>query len=354
MKKKILIFRVIGLMILVVLLGSISASADIDEWYSAEIDDWASMSMYREHYGKKIINALKLVDYKPVDQRPEDNKGNRIRVTEDVMTSNVLRFYVTQSCTLHITGVEVGLDKNGEVTDYDDPELKKIDVLVEKKSGGVIKKGTVKWNINFANEMREDMGWKNTCMDVSIPAAGQYQIRVTSKVKNTAGICLHIVSVDNKTTTSTTKVKKVTAKFNSNGGKVSKKSASFIIGKKYGTLPKATRKGYTFKGWYTAKKGGTLVNAKSTVKKSVILYARWKKNSYKIKYDCGKGKNAKANPATYTVTSKKITLRKPTRKGYTFVGWYNTKGKRVKVIPSGSTGNITLKAKWKAVKHTRK
>ena len=84
------------------------------------------------------------------------------------------------------------------------------------------------------------------------------------------------------------------------------------------------------------------------------MYARWKKNTYKIKYDCGKGKNAKANPATYTVTSKKITLRKPTRKGYTFVGWYNTKGKRVKVIPSGSTGNITLKAKWKAVKHTKK
>lgn len=204
-------------------------------------------------------------------------------------------------------------------------------------------------------EVRLDWGdKKNICMDVQIPAAGQYQIRVTSKVKNTKGICLHIVSVDNKTTSSATKVKKVTAKFNPNGGKVSKKSASFITGKKYGTLPKPTRKGYTFKGWYTARKGGTLVNTKSTVKKSLTLYARWKKNTYKIKYDCGKGKNAKANPATYTVTSKKITLRKPTRKGYIFVGWYNTKGKRVKVIPSGSTGNITLKAKWKAVKHTKK
>ena len=347
MKKKLLTFRVIGLMILVVMLGSISVSAE------AEIDDWASMSVYRGHYGKKIINALKLVDYDPQDYGPEDNKGNRIRVNGGEMTSNVFRFYVTQPCTLHITGMEeIECD---EWWKYDVIPAKKIDISVEKKSGSVIKRGTVKWNKSTADEMGQDRGFNNDiCMEVPILAVGQYQIRVTSKVKNTDSIYLHIVSVDKKITSSSTKAKKVTAKFNPNGGRVSKNTSSFIIGKKYGTLPKPTRKGYTFKGWYTAKKGGTLVNAKSTVKKSLTLYARWKKNTYKIKYDCGKGKNAKANPATYTVTSKKITLRKPTRKGYIFVGWYNTKGKRVKVIPSGSTGNITLKAKWKAVKHTKK
>ena len=345
MKKKLFTFRVWGLLMLILMLGSIHASAE--GW----IDNLGN-NPSSKHYGKKVITALKLVDYDRDELDPEDNIGNRITEVEGDMTSNVLRFYVTQPCTLHITGMEALLDKNGDMPD--DPILKKIDISVEKKSGSVIKKGTVKWNMDFVEVRADWADEKNICMDVQIPAAGQYQIRVTSKVKNTAGICLHIVSVDNKTTTSTTKVKKVTAKFNPNGGKVSKKSASFIIGKKYGTLPKPTRKGYTFKGWYTAKKGGTLVNAKSTVKKSLTLYARWKKNTYKIKYDCGKGKNAKANPATYTVTSKKITLRKPTRKGYTFVGWYNTKGKRVKVIPSGSTGNITLKAKWKAVKHTKK
>ena len=353
MKKKLFRFRVWGLLILVLILGSIHVSAE--GW----IDNQGNTTNYGGHYGKKVITALKLVDYDIDELDPEDNIGNRITAVEGDMTSNVLRFYVTQPCTLHITGMEtlVEVDEDGDaeiVSDSDDPICKKIDISVEKKSGSVIKKGTVKWNMP-SGEMRVDWGEKkNICMDVQIPAAGQYQIRVTSKVKNTKGICLHIVSVDKKTTSSATKAQKVTAKFNPNGGKVSKKSASFITGKKYGTLPKPTRKGYTFKGWYTAKKGGTLVNTKSTVKKSLTLYARWKKNTYKIKYDCGKGKNAKANPATYTVTSKKITLRKPTRKGYTFVGWYNTKGKRVKVIPSGSTGNITLKAKWKAVKHTKK
>ena len=352
MKKKVFTFRIWGLLMLVLMLGSIHVSAE--GW----IDNQGSTTNYGGHYGKKVITALKLVDYDRDELDPEYNIGNRITAVEGDMTSNVLRFYVTQPCTLHITGMETVLDRYGE-PELIDPEddyaiSKKIDISVEKKSGSVIKKGTVKWNMELC-EMRVDWGKKkNICMDVQIPAAGQYQIRVTSKVKNTKGICLHIVSVDKKTTSSATKVKKVTVKFNPNGGKVSKKSASFITGKKYGTLPKPTRKGYTFKGWYTARKGGTLVNTKSTVKKSLTLYARWKKNTYKIKYDCGKGKNAKANPATYTVTSKKITLRKPTRKGYIFVGWYNTKGKRVKVIPSGSTGNITLKAKWKAVKHTKK
>ena len=351
MKKKVFTFRIWGLLMLVLMLGSIHVSAE--GW----IDDLGSITNVGGHYGKKVITALKLVDYDRDELDPEYNIGDRITAVEGDMTSNILRFYVTQPCTLHITGMEAMLDKYGEpetISDTDYVRSQKIDISVEKKSGSVIKKGTVKWNMH-RGETRVDLGEKkNICMDVQIPAAGQYQIRVTSKVKNTKGICLHIVSVDNKTTSSATKVKKVTAKFNPNGGKVSKKSASFITGKKYGTLPKPTRKGYTFKGWYTAKKGGTLVNAKSTVKKSLTLYARWKKNTYKIKYDCGKGKNAKANPETYTVTSKKITLRKPTRKGYTFVGWYNTKGKRVKVIPSGSTGNITLKAKWKVVKHTKK
>ena len=119
------------------------------------------------------------------------------------MTSNVLRFYVTQPCTLHITGMEtlVEVDEDGDaeiVSDSDDPICKKIDISVEKKSGSVIKKGTVKWNMP-SGEMRVDWGEKkNICMDAQIPAAGQYQIRVTSKVKNTKGICLHIASVDKK------------------------------------------------------------------------------------------------------------------------------------------------------------
>jgi uncharacterized repeat protein (TIGR02543 family) len=76
--------------------------------------------------------------------------------------------------------------------------------------------------------------------------------------------------------------KKFTVKLNVNGGKklkASKAKTTVTYAKKYGTLVKPARAGYTFKGWYTKKKGGTKITAKSAVKitKSATLYARWAK-----------------------------------------------------------------------------
>lgn len=70
--------------------------------------------------------------------------------------------------------------------------------------------------------------------------------------------------------------------FNKNGGsKVSSSSKTVVEGKKYGTLPTAERKGYTFKGWYTAKSGGSKVTSstKVTLKANQTLYAQWTKVS---------------------------------------------------------------------------
>ena len=79
------------------------------------------------------------------------------------------------------------------------------------------------------------------------------------------------------------------------------------------------------------------------------LYAKWSKNTYKITYKLNSGKNSTKNPKTYTVTTKTITLKNPTRKGYTFQGWYSDAKFKTKVtkIAKGSTGNKTLYAKWK-------
>jgi uncharacterized repeat protein (TIGR02543 family) len=77
--------------------------------------------------------------------------------------------------------------------------------------------------------------------------------------------------------------KSVKVRFNGNKGKVKKKSVKATyatIGKEaYGSLPVASRKGYTFKGWYTAKKGGSKVTLLSVVTKDKphTLYAHWKK-----------------------------------------------------------------------------
>lgn len=74
--------------------------------------------------------------------------------------------------------------------------------------------------------------------------------------------------------------KQVKLSFDGNKGKVQGSAAKTVtVGEKYGKLPKAARKGYTFKGWYTAKSGGTKVtkDTKVTNASAHSLYARWKK-----------------------------------------------------------------------------
>lgn len=69
---------------------------------------------------------------------------------------------------------------------------------------------------------------------------------------------------------------------------------------------------------------------------------------YTIKYHMNGGKNHKKNPSCYYNTTKTIKLKKPTKKGYTFRGWYADKQcrKKVTTIKRGSSGKKTLYAKW--------
>lgn len=67
-----------------------------------------------------------------------------------------------------------------------------------------------------------------------------------------------------------------------------------------------------------------------------------------ITYVLKGGKNNRKNPKNYQ-TASGVKVCNPSRKGYTFKGWYSDKKmkKRVTVIKKGSTGNKTLYAKWK-------
>lgn len=71
--------------------------------------------------------------------------------------------------------------------------------------------------------------------------------------------------------------------------------------------------------------------------------------SYTIKYVLNKGTNSKSNPTTYS--TKNITLKSPTRKGYTFGGWYTESSFKNKVttIKASTKANVTLYAKWTKV-----
>lgn len=168
--------------------------------------------------------------------------------------------------------------------------------------------------------------------------------------------CQHGSSYKNQgqiTYTITPKSIAYTVNFDPNGGTVSKKNMDVAYGKAYGTLPTPTRTGYTFRGWYSARTGGSKITETSTVDNSAgsTLYARWKANRYTVTFN--------PNDGTVSPTSKKVTydstygsLSAPTRTGYTFDGWYTAKTGGTKVSEDtvvSATANHTLYAHWSPI-----
>jgi uncharacterized repeat protein (TIGR02543 family) len=80
--------------------------------------------------------------------------------------------------------------------------------------------------------------------------------------------------------------KSYTVSFDGNGGTPSTVSTNVTYDKEYGTVPTATRTGYDFTGWFTAKTGGTEIKSdtKVTITAGQTLYAHWTVKSYKVSY----------------------------------------------------------------------
>ena len=118
------------------------------------------------------------------------------------------------------------------------------------------------------------------------------------------------------------------------------------------TLKNPTRPGYTFTGWsgtgLTGEDNLTVTIPKgSTGNRSYT--AHWSLNTYSITYDLNGG-TASGNPTSYTVESATITLKQPTKTGYTFTGWSGTdltgEDNLTVTIPAGSTGDRSYTAHW--------
>lgn len=147
-----------------------------------------------------------------------------------------------------------------------------------------------------------------------------------------------------------TKSYKVT--FDSNGGIVSKKSKTVKSGSTYGELPSATRIGYSFVGWFTAKTGGNKITSstKVSITKDQKLYARWAKQ-YKVTYHANSG-SLKTKNKIVTTGAKYGTLAKPTRSKYIFKGWYTKKSGGTKITKNSKVTlkkDQTLYAQWTKV-----
>lgn len=178
---------------------------------------------------------------------------------------------------------------------------------------------------------------------------------------------LYTIAPDSKDTLSASwKANQYKAAFNGNGADGGTMAAQTLTYDAKAALSANafTRTGYSFNGWNTSADGkGTayadkaqVVNLSTKDGDTVQLYAQWSAITYHIAYDLNGGTAAGDNPAEYTVESGAITLTAPTRTGYTFAGWTGANGttpQTTVTIPSGSAGDRTYTANWKANTDTK-
>lgn len=105
----------------------------------------------------------------------------------------------------------------------------------------------------------------------------------------------------------TTDVEKVKVIFDANGGKFGNEDTFKIndwTANLYDSLAKPTRKGYTFKGYFTEKTGGTkfeMILNEAGIENDTIFYAQWEKNSEKTDLE-------EENPKTFDGVGNSILV----------------------------------------------
>lgn len=123
-------------------------------------------------------------------------------------------------------------------------------------------------------------------------------------------------------------------------------SSSFTI-----SSVEPSRDGFIFDGWYTEETAGTKIGSTYSAgdnntagNQTIVIYAHWNAITYHIEYVLNGGINAD-NPTTYNADMD-IVLNPATKEGYVFDGWYDGDKKVTKIV-KGTTGDISLEAKWK-------
>ena len=152
----------------------------------------------------------------------------------------------------------------------------------------------------------------------------------------------------------TSTYKNYTVTWNGNDGTPSKSSSSFHYNDALGTLPTATRTGYTFKGWSTSKTGTVNVSTTTKVTANVTYYAVWTINSYTWTFDANGGTGDTTKTLNYNATLSTLPTASRTStaaNNYTFAGWFDTDastGGTQLTTSTKCTGNKTWYARWTA------
>lgn len=116
-----------------------------------------------------------------------------------------------------------------------------------------------------------------------------------------------------------------------------------------------TQAGYEFVGWFIDNDPTKEFKATDTVKSELELYAHWDK-LYTLTYDANtEDATVSGIPASVTQKSTVFTVStdKPTRTGYTFLGWSDgADGKIITTTTISISASTTLYAQWQANTYT--
>ncbi len=108
--------------------------------------------------------------------------------------------------------------------------------------------------------------------------------------------------------------------FDANGGTCGTSSEETNDYGTLGTIPVATRDGYSFAGWYTSTEGGERITKSTVITENKTVYAVWV-NTHIIIFDANGGEP----DVPFEITDLEGRLRavpEATRDGYIFAGWY--------------------------------
>lgn len=114
------------------------------------------------------------------------------------------------------------------------------------------------------------------------------------------------------------------------------------------------RPGYVQSGWATEENGAKVYDFGDSYNedKDLDLYPYWEKGTYTINYDLDGGMNNELNPDSYNIDTEKMTLEKPYKDGYEFIGWYSDSEFKKNVTtfePKTPYGDTTFYAKWNQI-----
>ena len=209
-------------------------------------------------------------------------------------------------------------------------------------------------HINFQNNQGQyELGYSDYRLD---RRQGDYAVSYSARLRSDSSYTSGARSSGSGSHT-VGSLAKHTVSYNANGGSGAPGSQT----KWYGSTlklsrTKPTRTGYTFQGWATSAGGGVAYQPGQGYGNDadITLYAVWKANTWRVKYNANGGSGAPADQTKTYGKTLKLSTSKPVRTNYNFMGWATSKANADKGTVTYAAGAnytanaaITLYAVWK-------